>query len=52
MTMSTRSACGWASCLERPRQWGACRLALQMWQKLALDEFRRPRLAPSREGTS
>ena len=37
--------------LERPRQWGACWLALQMWQELALDDFWRPRLTPSREGT-
>lgn len=37
--------------LERPRQWGACWLALQMWEELALDDFWRPRLAPSREGT-
>jgi transposase len=37
--------------LERPRQWGACWLALQMWQELALDDFWHPRLAPSREGT-
>jgi len=37
--------------LERPRQWGACWLALQMWQELALDDFWHPRLTPSREGT-
>lgn len=37
--------------LERPRQWGACWLALQLWQQLGLDEFWRPRLRPSREGT-
>jgi transposase len=37
--------------LERPRHWGACWLALQMWNELALDEFWRPRLLPSREGT-
>jgi transposase len=37
--------------LERPRQWGACWLALQLWQQLELDSFWRPRLWPSREGT-
>jgi transposase len=37
--------------LERPRQWGACWLALNLWQKLELDSFWRPRLRPSREGT-
>ena len=37
--------------LQRPRQWGACWLALQMWQQLELDSFWRPRLRPSREGT-
>jgi hypothetical protein len=37
--------------LERPRQWGACWLALQLWQQLELDSFWRPRLRPSREGT-
>jgi hypothetical protein len=37
--------------LERPRQWGACWLAMQLWQQLDLDAFWRPRLAPSREGT-
>jgi len=37
--------------LERPRQWGACWLALQLWQALELDSFWRPRLRPSREGT-
>jgi len=37
--------------LERPRQWGACWLALQLWQQLELDAFWRPRLRPSREGT-
>jgi transposase len=37
--------------LERPRQWGACWLALQLWQELELDAFWRPRLRPSREGT-
>jgi transposase len=37
--------------LERPRQWGACWLALQLWQELELDSFWRSRLRPSREGT-
>ena len=37
--------------LERPRQWGACWMALQLWQQLELDSFWRPRLRPSREGT-
>jgi transposase len=37
--------------LERPRQWGACWLALQLWQQLELDSFWGPRLRPSREGT-
>lgn len=37
--------------LERPRQWGACWLALDLWQQLELDSFWRPRLRPSREGT-
>ena len=37
--------------VERPRQWGACWLALDLWQQLELDSFWRPRLRPSREGT-
>ena len=37
--------------LECPRQWGACWLALELWQQLELDSFWRPRLRPSREGT-
>src|SRR5436309_791820 len=37
--------------LERPRQWGACWLALRLWQELELDEFWSARLAPSRKGT-
>ena len=37
--------------LERPRQWGACWLALRLWQRLGLDEFWGERLAPSRKGT-
>ncbi len=37
--------------LERPRQWGACWLAMELWQQLDLDSFWRSHLAPSREGT-
>ena len=37
--------------LRRPRQWGACWLALTLWQWLELDEFWAERLAPSRKGT-
>jgi hypothetical protein len=37
--------------LERPRQWGACWLALQLWQELQLDRFWSGRLTPSRKGT-
>jgi hypothetical protein len=37
--------------LERPRQWGACWLALQLWQELKLDRFWSERLTPSRKGT-
>jgi transposase len=37
--------------LRRPRQWGACWLALDLWQQLELDGFWRARLRPSREGT-
>ena len=37
--------------VERPRQWGACWLALDLWQQLELDSFWRPRLRASREGT-
>jgi len=35
----------------RPRQWGACWLALWLWKLLKLDEFWSERLEPSREGT-
>ena len=38
--------------LRRPRQWGACWLAMVLWDQLRLDEFWRPALPPSREGTS
>ena len=37
--------------LERPRQWGGCWLALQLWRELELDEFWAQRLPPSRKGT-
>ena len=37
--------------LHRPRQWGACWLALELWKTLELDEFWSQWLAPSREGT-
>ena len=35
----------------RPRQWGACWLAGQLWQALQLDQFWTARLPPSRKGT-
>jgi transposase len=35
----------------RPRQWGGCWLALQLWQELQLDRFWGERLLPSRKGT-
>src|SRR6202047_3151701 len=35
----------------RPRQWGACWLAGQLWQALQLDRFWSDRLPPSRKGT-
>ena len=35
----------------RPRQWGACWLALTLWQTLDLDVFWAERLPPSRKGT-
>jgi transposase len=37
--------------LHRPRQWGACWLAGELYRKLGLDEFWRQRLGPSRKGT-
>jgi transposase len=37
--------------VRRPRQWGACWLALQLWQQLELDSFWRPRLARSQGST-
>jgi hypothetical protein len=35
----------------RPRQWGACWLAGQLWRELELDRFWAARLPPSRKGT-
>jgi len=35
----------------RPRQWGACWLALHLWRELGLDQFWVNRLPPSRKGT-
>lgn len=37
--------------LRRPRQWGACWLALTLWQRLDLDVFFAERLPCSRKGT-
>src|SRR6202165_256144 len=37
--------------LQRPRQWGACWLAGQLWQELQLDRFWADRLPPRREKT-
>jgi hypothetical protein len=37
--------------LERPRQWGGCWLALQLYRELGLDAFWAERLPPSRKGT-
>jgi transposase len=37
--------------LSRPRQWGACWLALMLWRALGLDEFWGQRLGVSRKGT-
>lgn len=37
--------------LMRPRQWGGCWLALELWRELELDEFWAARLSPSRKGT-
>jgi transposase len=38
--------------LRRPRQWGACWLAMVLWDQLRLDAFWEKALPPSREGTS
>ncbi len=37
--------------LRRPRQWGGCWLACQLWDQLELDAFWSARLPPSRKGT-
>src|SRR5277367_5170956 len=37
--------------LRRPRQWGACWLAGQLWQELQLDRFWADRLPPNRKKT-
>jgi transposase len=37
--------------LHRPRQWGACWLACQLYEQLGLDQFWEARLPDSREGT-
>ena len=37
--------------LQRPRQWGACWLACQLYEQLELDRFWAQRLPRSREGT-
>jgi len=37
--------------LHRPRQWGACWLACQLWEQLGLDQFWAQRLPASRKGT-
>ena len=37
--------------LHRPRQWGACWLFTLLWKELGLEEFWRPQLGCSREGT-
>ena len=37
--------------LHRPRQWGGCWLAMELWNQLGLDGFWGPRLPDSRKGT-
>jgi transposase len=37
--------------LARPRQWGACWVALTLWRELQLDRFWQERLPASRKGT-
>jgi transposase len=37
--------------LRRPRQWGACWLACELYRQLQLDQFWQALLPPSREGT-
>ena len=36
--------------LHRPRQWGACWLACQLWEQLRLDEFWSDKFSISRQG--
>lgn len=38
--------------LRRPRQWGACWLAMVLWEQVSLDAFWSPRLPASRKGTN
>ena len=53
LASSSATAVRWSEFrLERPRQWGACWVALKLWHLLGLSEFWTPLLAPSREGTS
>jgi len=40
-----------ALALHRPRQWGACWLACELYEQLGLDRFWAGRLPPSRKGT-
>ena len=37
--------------LHEPRQWGACWLAMELWEQLDLDTFWAPRLPVNRQGT-
>ena len=37
--------------VQRPRQWGACWLALYLWHELQLDRFWSQHMKPSRKGT-
>jgi len=37
--------------LQRPRQWGACWMALLLWDQLQLDRYWAAKLPPSRKGT-
>jgi hypothetical protein len=37
--------------LQRPRQWGGCWLALELWEQLRLDDFWSLHLSRSRQGT-
>jgi transposase len=38
--------------IRHPRQWGACWVFTRVWEQLRLEEFWKPRLPDSREGTS